>query len=170
MQDSFSYWVCEKSDGIRVLLFISTVGENQGVFLVRVSSICWIADAPDSFVIPCTTLDPYTPILVRVSAGQTQQLSPASRTLFPSSRRSPRSSEELTNRWRTGSGRRSANKEGKASSAVPPRLCFGPQHSFRQETLRYLCFDCLVIDDQYVMDRSLDKRYGVCRHISFTSP
>ena len=29
-----------------MLLFISTVGENQGVFLVRVSSIHWIASGP----------------------------------------------------------------------------------------------------------------------------
>ena len=31
--------------------------------------------------------------------------------------------------------------------------------------MRYLCFDCLVIDDQNVMKRPLDKRYGVCRRI-----
>ena len=30
-----------------------------------------------------------------------------------------------------------------------------------QETLRYLAFDCLVVDDQHVMSRPLDKRYGV---------
>lgn len=30
-----------------------------------------------------------------------------------------------------------------------------------QETLRYLAFDCLVVDDQNVMTRPLDKRYGV---------
>lgn len=34
-----SYWVCEKSDGIRVLLFISTLGETQNVFLVRAQSV-----------------------------------------------------------------------------------------------------------------------------------
>lgn len=27
--------------------------------------------------------------------------------------------------------------------------------------MRFLAFDCLVIDDQNVMSRSLDKRYGV---------
>ena len=30
-----------------------------------------------------------------------------------------------------------------------------------QETLRYLAFDCLVFDNENVMSRSLDKRYGV---------
>lgn len=30
-----------------------------------------------------------------------------------------------------------------------------------QETLRYLAFDCLVVDGQNVMQRPLDKRYGV---------
>ncbi|RDX56478.1 mRNA capping enzyme, alpha subunit [Lentinus brumalis] len=30
----------------------------------------------------------------------------------------------------------------------------------KQETLRYLAFDCLVVDDQCVMSRPLDKRYG----------
>jgi len=29
-----SYWVCEKSDGIRVLLFVATLGDAQSVFLV----------------------------------------------------------------------------------------------------------------------------------------
>lgn len=28
--------------------------------------------------------------------------------------------------------------------------------------MRFLAFDCLVIDDQNVMSRTLDKRYGVC--------
>lgn len=31
-----------------------------------------------------------------------------------------------------------------------------------QDTLRYLAFDCLVVDEQNVMSRPLDKRYGVC--------
>ncbi|EJF66090.1 mRNA capping enzyme, alpha subunit [Dichomitus squalens LYAD-421 SS1] len=30
----------------------------------------------------------------------------------------------------------------------------------KQETLRYLAFDCLVVDNQNVMSRPLDKRYG----------
>lgn len=33
---------------------------------------------------------------------------------------------------------------------------------FPQETLRFLAFDCLVVDAQNVMSRTLDKRYGVC--------
>jgi mRNA guanylyltransferase len=32
------------------------------------------------------------------------------------------------------------------------------------QTLRLLCFDCLVIDDEYVMNRPLDKRYGVSHY------
>lgn len=28
--------------------------------------------------------------------------------------------------------------------------------------MRFLAFDCLVVDDQNVMSRPLDKRYGVC--------
>jgi hypothetical protein len=31
-----------------------------------------------------------------------------------------------------------------------------------QRTLRLLAFDCLVVDDQNVMQKTLDKRYGVC--------
>ena len=34
----FSYWACEKSDGIRVLLFTTTHGDVRGVFLVRAAS------------------------------------------------------------------------------------------------------------------------------------
>ncbi|KAG9318544.1 hypothetical protein JVU11DRAFT_635 [Chiua virens] len=34
-----------------------------------------------------------------------------------------------------------------------------PAHPL-QETLRYLAFDCLVFDNENVMSRSLDKRYG----------
>lgn len=29
------------------------------------------------------------------------------------------------------------------------------------ETMRFLAFDCLISNDEYVMDRTLDKRYGV---------
>ena len=34
-----------------------------------------------------------------------------------------------------------------------------------QETVRLLVFDCLVVDDQNVMSRPLDKRYGVSQSI-----
>lgn len=30
-----------------------------------------------------------------------------------------------------------------------------------QETLRFLCFDCLVADNQNIMKKTLDKRYWV---------
>jgi mRNA guanylyltransferase len=39
--------------------------------------------------------------------------------------------------------------------------------SLLQETLRFLAFDCLVVDDQNVMSRPLDKRYGVCLSASW---
>lgn len=35
-----------------------------------------------------------------------------------------------------------------------------------QETVRMLAFDCLVVDDQNVMSRTLDKRYGVSDRVS----
>jgi mRNA guanylyltransferase len=31
-----------------------------------------------------------------------------------------------------------------------------------KESLRFLAFDCLVADNQNVMSKPLDKRYGVC--------
>ena len=30
-----------------------------------------------------------------------------------------------------------------------------------QETMRFLAFDCLIVNDENVMDKTLDKRYGV---------
>lgn len=42
--------------------------------------------------------------------------------------------------------------------------------SFDQETLRFLAFDCLVIDDQNVMSKTLDKRYGVSYLLSSFVP
>ena len=153
--------MCEKSDGIRVLLFISTLGDTQNVFLVRVQLIPFIQS-----VVPNPPLFSHrVSALNRALAGQAQQLPPARRTLLPSPRRPSHSSQEFPGRWGIGSGRRSANEEGKGSFILPPRTYVDPQGSFRQETLRYLCFDCLVIDDQNVMDRTLDKRYGVCRRI-----
>lgn len=37
----------------------------------------------------------------------------------------------------------------------------------RTETLRFLAFDCLVVDNMNVMDRPLDKRYGVSPFTTF---
>lgn len=31
-----------------------------------------------------------------------------------------------------------------------------------KESLRFLAFDCLIADNQNVMSKPLDKRYGVC--------
>jgi hypothetical protein len=39
-----------------------------------------------------------------------------------------------------------------------------------QETLRLLAFDCLVVDTQNVMSRTLDKRYGVSGNFFIVYP
>ncbi|RPD66409.1 mRNA capping enzyme, alpha subunit [Lentinus tigrinus ALCF2SS1-6] len=46
------------------------------------------------------------------------------------------------------------------SSIVDGELVIDVDPRTQQETLRYLAFDCLVVDDQCVMSRPLDKRYG----------
>jgi len=46
------------------------------------------------------------------------------------------------------------------STIVDGELVVDVDPRTRQETLRYLAFDCLAVDDQNVMARSLDKRYG----------
>jgi hypothetical protein len=35
-----SFWVCEKSDGIRVIMFICLAGDGHDVFLVRFNPAC----------------------------------------------------------------------------------------------------------------------------------
>ena len=42
-----------------------------------------------------------------------------------------------------------------------PHICSDLTALVLQKTLRFLAFDCLVIDDQNVMSKTLDKRYGV---------
>ena len=48
--ERFSYWVCEKSDGVRVLLLVQTDNETQeqAVYIVRaaVLEVCSLADYP----------------------------------------------------------------------------------------------------------------------------
>ncbi|KAI0807741.1 mRNA capping enzyme, catalytic domain-containing protein [Fomes fomentarius] len=46
------------------------------------------------------------------------------------------------------------------NSIVDGELVIDVDPRTKQETLRYLAFDCLVVDDQCVMSRTLDKRYG----------
>lgn len=99
------YWVCEKSDGIRVLLFISTQGGNQGVFLLdRHNNYRQL----DGLYFPHHE-DPRLPL---------------------------------------------------KNSLIDGELVIDVDPQTRNETLRYLCFDCLVIDDQNVMSRTLGGRYG----------
>ncbi|KAF9645289.1 mRNA capping enzyme, alpha subunit [Thelephora ganbajun] len=99
------YWVCEKSDGIRVLLFISTLKDAQNVFLLDRHNNYYQLDG---FYFPHYE-DPRVPL---------------------------------------------------KNSLIDGELVLDVDPQTRQETLRYLCFDCLVIDDQNVMTRPLDKRYG----------
>ncbi|KAI0707622.1 mRNA capping enzyme, alpha subunit [Earliella scabrosa] len=46
------------------------------------------------------------------------------------------------------------------NSLVDGELVIDVDPLTNRETLRYLAFDCLVVDDQCVMSRPLDKRYG----------
>ncbi|KAH9952110.1 mRNA capping enzyme [Amylocystis lapponica] len=104
---TYDYWVCEKSDGVRVLLFVQTDPhtKEQMVFLV---------DRHNSY----------------------RQL----HGLFFPHYDDPRVPL------------RNSIIDGELVVDVDPRT--------KLETLRYLAFDCLVIDDQNVMSKPLDKRYG----------
>jgi len=105
--DTKDYWVCEKSDGIRVLLFVQADPHtgDQMVYLI---------DRHNSY---------------RQLTG-----------LYFPHHENPR--KPL----------RSTIVDGELVIDVDPRT--------QQETLRYLAFDCLVVDEQNVMSRPLDKRYG----------
>ncbi|KIM48731.1 hypothetical protein M413DRAFT_15060 [Hebeloma cylindrosporum] len=46
------------------------------------------------------------------------------------------------------------------NTLIDGELVIDVDRKTRKETLRFLAFDCLVIDDQNVMNRPLDKRYG----------
>ncbi|TFK63235.1 mRNA capping enzyme, alpha subunit [Pluteus cervinus] len=101
------FWVCEKSDGIRVLCLISTDlrSEAQNIYLI---------DRHNEY----------------------RQLS----GLFFPHHENPR--KPLRN----------SIIDGELVIDVDPRT--------KTESMRYLAFDCLVVDDQNVMSRPLDKRYG----------
>ncbi|KAF8163615.1 mRNA capping enzyme [Crassisporium funariophilum] len=101
------YWVCEKSDGIRVLFLVVTDWEtkDQSVFII---------DRHNTY---------------RRLEG-----------LFFPHHENPMMPL------------RSSLIDGELVIDVDPRT--------RQERCRFLAFDCLVINDQNVMARTLDKRYG----------
>lgn len=105
--DKKDYWVCEKSDGIRVLLFVQTDlnTNDQAVYII---------DRHNSY---------------RQVNG-----------LFFPHHENPRMPL------------RNTIVDGELVVDVDPRT--------QQETLRYLAFDCLVVDEQNVMSKPLDKRYG----------
>ncbi|KAI5124570.1 hypothetical protein M0805_003090 [Coniferiporia weirii] len=100
------YWVCEKSDGVRVLFFVHTVdNENQMVYLI---------DRHNQY---------------RLLQG----------FFFPH-HENPRVPLR--------------------STIIDGELVIDTDPKTRKETVRFLAFDCLVVDNQNVMSRSLDKRYG----------
>ncbi|KAI0763690.1 mRNA capping enzyme, alpha subunit [Irpex lacteus] len=101
------YWVCEKSDGIRVLLLVHTdmQTEAQSVYLI---------DRHNT----------YREVTGLYFPHHENPMHPLRNTLV----------------------------DGELVIDVDPRT--------KQETLRFLAFDCLVVDDQNVMSRTLDKRYG----------
>ncbi|KIK59608.1 hypothetical protein GYMLUDRAFT_169447 [Collybiopsis luxurians FD-317 M1] len=99
------FWVCEKSDGIRVLLLILLDQAGQRVFLI---------DRHNT----------YREIIGLFFPHHENPINPLRNTIV----------------------------DGELVIDVDPRT--------RRETVRLLVFDCLVVDDQNVMSRPLDKRYG----------
>ncbi|KII88307.1 hypothetical protein PLICRDRAFT_54147 [Plicaturopsis crispa FD-325 SS-3] len=99
------YWVCEKSDGIRVL------------FLIYAD-----ADANDTYIID--RHNTYRAVTGFFFPHYQNPMKPLGNTIL----------------------------DGELVIDVDPRT--------KQETLRFLAFDCLVVDNQNVMSRPLDKRYG----------
>ncbi|KAH9043275.1 mRNA capping enzyme [Lactarius pseudohatsudake] len=100
------YWVCEKSDGIRVLLVVLTNLETS-------EQIVCIVDRHNMY---------------REISG----------LFFPHYEHPERPL-------------RSTVLDAELVIDVDPRT--------KRETLRLLCFDCLVVDNQKVMSKTLDKRY-----------
>ncbi|KAF8735139.1 hypothetical protein AX14_002646 [Amanita brunnescens Koide BX004] len=101
------YWVCEKSDGIRLLFLVATdhASGSQSVYII---------DRHNTYRELSGLFFPH----------HENPLRPLGNTLV----------------------------DGELVLDVDPQT--------KQETLRFLAFDCLVVDDQKVMSRSLDKRYG----------
>ncbi|KIP12277.1 hypothetical protein PHLGIDRAFT_32906 [Phlebiopsis gigantea 11061_1 CR5-6] len=105
--ESQDYWVTEKSDGVRVLLFVHTSlqTKDQAVYLI---------DRHNS----------YREVQGLYFPHHENPMMPL----------------------------RSSIVDGELVMDTDPRT--------KEETMRFLAFDCLVVDDQNVMGRPLDKRYG----------
>jgi mRNA guanylyltransferase len=144
-----SFWVCEKSDGVRVLLLVFTDPRDnaQSVFLVRTrpTVVFYFLRAEQR---------------IHLADRPSQHLSRTQRALLPTSRE-PRPSPPQHHRRRRTRSR--CGPIYQACAFCPPsRLPCRPHLQRRvQETLRLLLFDCLVVDEQNVMSKTLDKRYGV---------
>lgn len=141
---SRSYWVCEKSDGVRVLLIVLTNLDTseQIVFIVRL----WCFLNPFCSYCCRSTGTIYT----EKSLVSSFHIMSTQNDLFGAPwlmRNSFLTSTLVQSRYVVffNSGIRARN-----------RHC-------EQETLRLLCFDCLVVDNQNVMSKTLDKRYWVGR-------
>ncbi|TFY83443.1 hypothetical protein EWM64_g554, partial [Hericium alpestre] len=106
-QEANLYWVCEKSDGIRVLFVILTNLDTneQLVFIVDRHNV--YRELPGMYFPHYD--DPKMPL---------------------------------------------------RSTIIDAELVIDTDPRTKREKMRMLCFDCLVIDNQNVMARTLDKRYG----------
>ncbi|KAG5644219.1 hypothetical protein DXG03_008814 [Asterophora parasitica] len=105
--ESADYWVCEKSDGVRVLFLIHTdlASNDQSLYLI---------DRHNTYHQLSGIFFPH----------HIDPMQPLRNTLI----------------------------DAELVLDVDPRT--------KQETLRMLCFDALVVDDQNVMAKPLDRRYG----------
>lgn len=103
------FWVCEKSDGVRVLFLVVTdyATKDQSIYVI---------DRHNT----------YRQLVGLFFPHHENPMMPLKNTLV----------------------------DGELVIDVDPNT--------KRETMRFLAFDCLVIDDQNVMSRTLDKRYGVC--------
>lgn len=144
---SRSYWVTEKSDGVRVLLIVLTNLDTseQIVFIVRLW--CFLNPFCSSYCCRSTGT-----IRTEKSLASSFHITSTQNDLFgaPWSMRNSSLTSTLVQSmyvvfFNLFSGFRTRNR------------CCG------QETLRLLCFDCLVVDNQNVMSKTLDKRYWVGR-------
>jgi len=101
------FWVCEKSDGIRVLLLVNTNPNSREQFV-------YLIDRKNDYYELSGLFFPH---------HENPQL-PLQDTIV----------------------------DGELVYDVDPRT--------NHETMRFLAFDCLVVDGQNIMSRPLDKRYG----------
>ncbi|KAN0077228.1 mRNA capping enzyme, catalytic domain containing protein [Tylopilus felleus] len=101
------YWVCEKSDGVRVLFFLQT-DPNGG------SQVVYLIDRHNTYY-------------------------------------------EVSGFWFPHPDR---PRDSLMDTILDGELVIDVEPTSKKETLRYLAFDCLVFDNENVMSRSLDKRYG----------